>query len=110
MVGRTVEIVTRSGTRAGHGIDSWYNALGRDRNPGHRWSLGKLRYTLSCSSAFGQQARNWQRMSFLQISNLVGSRLVSSVFHKGWGFRIPYMICHASGEQECLIVDAALAS
>jgi len=43
MVGRKVEIVTRSGRRAGGVIYSWYNARGRERNPGHGRSLGTLR-------------------------------------------------------------------
>jgi len=49
MVGRKVEIVTRSGRRAGRVIYSWYNAPGHERNPGHGRSLGTLRYSLYCS-------------------------------------------------------------
>jgi len=42
MAGRKVEIVTRSGRRAGRVIYGWYTARGRERIPGHGRSLGKL--------------------------------------------------------------------
>jgi len=43
MVGRNVEIVTRSGRRAGRVIYSGDHAHGHEWNPGHGWSLCTLR-------------------------------------------------------------------